>query len=426
MTTRTVSISFSRQVSAGFAVVNVVTTGFMPETHDRVLEVAVVLVSESGEVQDEWSTLVNPHRDPGAIHLHGIASRELIAAPDFGEVAALLLESIDGRTVVAHNASFGMRFVHHELLRAGYDVDDRPPALCTMKWAGRFVGPAKLEHCCSALDIALDHKYHALPAARATAELLRYLLQQGRSLPEWQNDAANASASRWPHTGGERGIKDLKARGAAEAASDSWMAAVLESTWIAGSPENEAAYMLALDSALLDRYVSAAEGEHLIQIAGRSGLSHERIMGLHANYLVEMSKIALDDDVVTEDERLDLERVAHALGLRGSDVDAALSLAAEFRLSATDVDVPGVFLSAGDRVVFTGEMSRDRDSWISLIVDAGLASGGVTKSTRLLVSADPDSMSGKAGKARGYGVPVVDEPAFERLFAEYCSLRVSV
>ena len=67
-------------------------------------------------------------------------------------------------------------------------------------------------------------------------------------------------------------------------------------------------------------------------------------------------------------------------------------------------------------VLFTGEMVKGRDAWVSTIAAAGLASGGVTKSTRLLVSADPDSLSGKAAKARSYGIPVVSEEAFERMF----------
>jgi DNA polymerase III subunit epsilon len=33
--------------------------------------------------------------------------------------------------------------------------------------------------------------------------------------------------------------------------------------------------------------------------------------------------------------------------------------------------------------------------------------GGVTKSTKVVVAADPESLSGKAGKARSYGIPVV-------------------
>lgn len=65
------------------------------------------------------------------------------------------------------------------------------------------------------------------------------------------------------------------------------------------------------------------------------------------------------------------------------------------------------------------EMNRERDEWVSTICAAGLASGGVTKSTRLLVAADPDSKSGKAAKARQYGIPVVGEATFEKIFAKY-------
>lgn len=43
----------------------------------------------------------------------------------------------------------------------------------------------------------------------------------------------------------------------------------------------------------------------------------------------------------------------------------------------------------------------------------------VTKKVALLVAADPDSLSGKARKARDYGIPVVTEDGFARLLAEY-------
>ena len=38
----------------------------------------------------------------------------------------------------------------------------------------------------------------------------------------------------------------------------------------------------------------------------------------------------------------------------------------------------------------------------------------VTKKTNVLVAADPDSLSGKAEKARSYDIPVVTEEAFLR------------
>ncbi|BAX96794.1 DNA polymerase III subunit epsilon [Mycobacteroides stephanolepidis] len=56
---------------------------------------------------------------------------------------------------------------------------------------------------------------------------------------------------------------------------------------------------------------------------------------------------------------------------------------------------------------------------IATFSSARLTSGGITKSTRLVVAADPDSLSGKATKARSYGIPVVAEAAFERMFSQF-------
>ncbi len=39
----------------------------------------------------------------------------------------------------------------------------------------------------------------------------------------------------------------------------------------------------------------------------------------------------------------------------------------------------------------------------------------VNKRTRLLIAADPDSMSGKAKKARQYGVPIVHPQAYRAM-----------
>ena len=76
-------------------------------------------------------------------------------------------------------------------------------------------------------------------------------------------------------------------------------------------------------------------------------------------------------------------------------------------------------LSPGDLVVFTGEMCVPREVWESRALSAGLAvKGGVTKKTALVIAADPDSLSGKAEKARGYGIPVVSEDLFAGLLGE--------
>ncbi|MGI5236962.1 BRCT domain-containing protein [Dactylosporangium sp. CA-139066] len=70
-------------------------------------------------------------------------------------------------------------------------------------------------------------------------------------------------------------------------------------------------------------------------------------------------------------------------------------------------------------MVFTGDMGEPREVWEARAAAAGLAVGaGVTRRTRLLVAADPDSMSGKARKAADYGIPVVHPAAFAQMLAD--------
>lgn len=93
-------------MSNDFCVIDVETTGFSPRLGDRVVEVAAVRMSRNGAVLDEWSTLVNPGRDVGAIHVHGITAGEVLDAPTFREVAGDLVERLDGAVFVAHNLRF--------------------------------------------------------------------------------------------------------------------------------------------------------------------------------------------------------------------------------------------------------------------------------------------------------------------------------
>ncbi|MBW4719413.1 exonuclease domain-containing protein [Saccharothrix obliqua] len=77
---------------------------------------------------------------------------------------------------------------------------------------------------------------------------------------------------------------------------------------------------------------------------------------------------------------------------------------------------PDVALRPGDVVVFTGQMAEPRDVWESRAHAAGLVSQGwVTRSTRVLVAADPFTLSGKARRARAYRVPIVSEEDFHDL-----------
>lgn len=62
-------------------VVDVKTTGLYDA--DRIVEVAAVTLNPRGRVVDEWDTLVNPERDVGPTHLHGVSATMVSAAPTF-------------------------------------------------------------------------------------------------------------------------------------------------------------------------------------------------------------------------------------------------------------------------------------------------------------------------------------------------------
>ena len=106
------------------------------------------------------------------------------------------------------------------------------------------------------------------------------------------------------------------------------------------------------------------------------------------------------------------ERVAVLLGLDAHAIDAALD--AEKAEESVACTVGGFCLKASDAVVFTGEAPGiERGDLEVQAHTLGLrVTGSVSRKTQLLVAADPDSLSGKARKARDLGVPIVDYPTY--------------
>jgi len=73
-------------------------------------------------------------------------------------------------------------------------------------------------------------------------------------------------------------------------------------------------------------------------------------------------------------------------------------------------------LVAGISVCFTGDMHKSREEMSLLATSLGLVVlGNVTKKLDLLVVADPDTTSGKARKARQYGIRIIAESVFLRM-----------
>lgn len=166
--------------TAPFAVFDVETTGFAATGVDRVIEIAVVLSSPTGERLDEYVTLVNPERDAGPTHVHGISSAELVDAPSFEAVAGDIAERMSGAVLVGHNVSFDLRFLRAEFERIGHELPSLH-SVCTVSMA-RKVGmqpPRSLAACCYKYGVDLEHAHSALDDVKATTELLFALRDQG-------------------------------------------------------------------------------------------------------------------------------------------------------------------------------------------------------------------------------------------------------
>lgn len=148
--------------------VDLETTGGTLGVH-RITEIGIVEAGPSGVSQ--WSSLVNPNQaiPPFIQQLTGITDAMVRDAPSFEDVAQGLLERVDGRLFVAHNARFDHGFLRSEFKRIGARF--QPDVLCTVQLS-RAIYPAERRH---GLD-ALVERHALVPSARhralADADLL--------------------------------------------------------------------------------------------------------------------------------------------------------------------------------------------------------------------------------------------------------------
>jgi DNA polymerase-3 subunit epsilon len=404
-----------------YAVIDTETTGLSPACHDRVVELAVALVDEGGRVEHEWSTLLNPDRDLGPQHIHGITAAEVINAPRFEDVAGHLVSLLSGRVPVGHNLSFDLMFLDGEFSRMTVPFPlTRSMGVCTMTWAPRFLHGAgrSLRDCCAAAHVDLIGWHCAAADVEATVGLLAHYIQScdGRAAP-WEAKARAAREALWPVLHGLDFTACSRATGGSRAATTgepSVVARLVDFMPRVDFDELSDPYLAVLDQALADRYVSIDEAGALAALARYLGLQKTDVARLHYDYLNALARLALQDSIVTPDEAADLDRVARTLNLPPGSVPAALERArADTVPLGGDAELP---LERGDLIVFTGDMPEGREVWMQRASSHGwVPHPTVTKSVRLVVAADVNSLSGKAKKARGYNIPIMSVDVFRAL-----------
>jgi len=199
-----------------YAVVDVETTGLTRA--DRIVSVAVELLDQRGAVTGRWSTLVDPLRDPGPVHIHGLTTERLAGAPTFDKVADDLSEYLAGRVLVAHNAPFdwGMLTAEYARIDANWPMERR---LCTMALARHLELPVenyRLATLAEHYRVRQVRAHDAVDDARVLSEVFRLGLHEaagvGLPLPLTLPGSAGAGVRRGGATGPRRATRANVAR----------------------------------------------------------------------------------------------------------------------------------------------------------------------------------------------------------------------
>lgn len=158
-------------------------------------------------------------------------------------------------------------------------------------------------------------------------------------------------------------------------------------------------YLHALDWVLDDAIIDSTERAQLDHLATDLGLDPVDTTRMHTLYFRQLVAAAQRDGIITPAEWDLMERVSFALGIDSDFLPAITS------------EAPPAEVVNGMRVCFTGDAVRwaraDLEAAATLVGFQPVAT--LTKAgCDLLVAADTSSQSGKAAKARQWGIPVSD------------------
>ena len=183
------------------------TTGFDPNAGDRLVEIGAIELDKHIPTGRVYHQYINPERDmpQGAFEIHGLSIEFLKDYPTFEKVGQAFLDFVGDATLIAHNATFDMRFINAELERAKFPTIPANRALDTLEIARKkFPGAQNsLYALCRrfGVDNSAREKHGALLDSEILAEV--YLELIGGRQPDFSlnvvggSSDANGGATNW-------------------------------------------------------------------------------------------------------------------------------------------------------------------------------------------------------------------------------------
>ena len=411
-----------------FAIISLETTGISPQHGDHLVELAIQTVNWNGELLDTYETLIHPGKDIEGFQIHGITDEMVKNAPSISEIGPDILSRLNGKTLVAHDLDFAIRFLEPAL--NGEVVDFK--GICTLKLANLVApesGLRRLEQLCTYYDIDCSTRHSAKSDSLATAKLfsiLKNLYSQQFELEKFVEDFLHViHIEDCPN---ERNIfiKRKEAQNIANIQKTRLYDLLNRLTSNAGDSVPVRQYLNVLDRALADRILTEKEIVSLVDLASDYKLSKDQVIEIHEEYLRKLIRIYLLDEILTNIEMEDLYLVSELLCILPKDLDLLI----KYERTKIAITTPGVQKQMkslrGKSVCFSGHLSckingQRIDSELSqqLVKERGLiVKRVVSKNVDYLITAHTESFSGKGRKNRKameYNINVMDEKIFWKM-----------
>lgn len=420
------------RLTRGYVALDVETTGLSPSS-DRIVEIAVIRLSPSGTLVDEWTSRLDPEGPVGPTHIHGLTQADVDGRPLFSSIAPQVADLLGGRPVVAHNARFDLAFLRNEFDRAGWDMPWLH-SFCTLDASFEYLPELdrrRLIDCCWAAGVQHENPHSAADDARATAALFAHYLERDPELPQrldlnaevtWPSSPTRDPAD-WKPAAPLRAHRWTPSRPVGTPLMTQLSVLTLGEVLDEGAPVGSLGYLETLFTALEDGELNSTEIEHLAGLADAYELSGEALDAIHQAFVLALAHRALDDGHVSRSEREELHHVAAMIGVPKDVVprviaraDAARAARMSEGLRELPSDWPyGEPLCVGEKVVFTGCIESERIRLEERAERLGVrVVGAVSRQTAMLVT-DGSFHGNKAAKAAELSIRVVHPDEFEVL-----------
>lgn len=188
------------------------TTGLNPENGDRLVEIGAIELINHIPTGKTYHQYINPQRSvpEEVVKVHGLTEEFLKDFPVFNDIADDFVNFVgDDGILVAHNASFDMKFINYELKKSGREEFSTDRVIDSLEIARKIFPGAKnnLDALCKRYGV--DNSNRTFHGALLDADLLAqvYFELMGGAEPSMlsnSNDNNNKSFNTFSEFNGDR------------------------------------------------------------------------------------------------------------------------------------------------------------------------------------------------------------------------------